>query len=1118
MCSRFVLLLCGALPLTANALETERDYHSAQLASGDKQALVKLVESYRSWPHVRIEKRGEQYTLRAGFWTSRQEAKAGLSRLTMPNGAKPLLRLTSYRPELMVKHSEGEGVSEIAVSPAPTSRHVAPTMPHEPQVNPTSANTSPPLEKPARQSLPFIDGHSATELAHTQSISVEDYQIAFDAFLAAGDQQRAFALARKAVAAYPNDSSWRLRLARLSEWTQRVASAWEQWAWLYAHGDDTAEVLNAVLRLAPSIGHPDIALKALARLAQQHALSDAQWQDMRSFYESAGKQAQGAMYFEQQAARHPAHAARFMEWAALLAEHSGDDSRALHLHQKRLTQAPFSSTSLLGAVSILLRHDRLPEAMTLLQSLRARVPDEAQEYWRLLASVAWDVGDESTARDAYARYTQTPDAPATDWSRLIGLTRTHDPAQAAELARLAWLRHHDVNFLLQALSLYAERNDRRAQTLLFSSLNGEALKQVEANSSFLVLRANWHQAEGRVRDAERDIRQALSLDPGSQETQISAFWLLMTLGEKTQVSGLLERLKSGVQLPVAASDPRPAVLATGYQWLGRPRAALAWFRTTLEGAHDDPLVLLNYADALESAHHVGMAERVRRHAFLSLRARYPKAGIDAPLNEPALQSLARLHLLNATPDAAQAALRTVVARLRRADYPADYPANSPANVIVKDAAAPETPPVDDLILSWALSTNLSSQARTWMWLRQARYGAVTPIWAEGALALQTQDRQTAHKLLGQSADAVAQADRHDATIMLDDWPRARAIAFSALDNDDANDAMHERLLSTFPTRSHYLQVGGGTQSFGTLERTPSHIEGRWQARRDLALTVGWRQASQSLDDLSSTWLPGSERVAYLDAQWSGERHNNLLGLSRRDEFAQTSSWRFKHDMRVNKRVNLSGEIFTDGESDLTTAMRLAGMADGVNLTGLWQFGQRERLSVSPRWQRLKTQNGDDLGSARMLDVELTYQFRIEYPDTRLRAIFNDQRITADGEVGPRTLAALDPVTRAQVNTGAIDPLAIFLPESSRTSGLCFGMGENVGGLNLREGYTRIWRPFYDVCATNNNLNGAGHTFTAGVAGPVMGNDHLLLNVERGRGGSGSGADTHEMHVRYRHYF
>ena len=78
-----------------------QDYHSLQIASSTElKGLQSLYEQHRHLPFLRLEKRGNQFTLRAGFWHSIEEARRALSGRTIP-GAQ--LRIAVLRPELLLQ-------------------------------------------------------------------------------------------------------------------------------------------------------------------------------------------------------------------------------------------------------------------------------------------------------------------------------------------------------------------------------------------------------------------------------------------------------------------------------------------------------------------------------------------------------------------------------------------------------------------------------------------------------------------------------------------------------------------------------------------------------------------------------------------------------------------------------------------------------------------------------------------------------------------------------------------------------------------------------------------------------------------------------------------------------
>ena len=105
-----------------------------------------------------------------------------------------------------------------------------------------------------------------------RAFNQEDFTLAFDVLLSAGDVERAFRVAQQAVQAVPRDKLWRLKLARVSEWTQRPLVAGEQWRTLFQQGERSDEVVTAVLRLMPLLNDPLMALQAWAERAK-HGLA-----------------------------------------------------------------------------------------------------------------------------------------------------------------------------------------------------------------------------------------------------------------------------------------------------------------------------------------------------------------------------------------------------------------------------------------------------------------------------------------------------------------------------------------------------------------------------------------------------------------------------------------------------------------------------------------------------------------------------------------------------------------------------------------------------------------------------------------------------------------------------
>ncbi len=144
------------------------DYYSVQLQSAKTPAILQeLLALVADQPYARIDKRGELYALRVGFWASRAEAEQAAKAL-LPKFRGAYARIASYRPDAIVATAAEQsskpsaslpateaGPQEIEkpiaamAAPAPAQEAPAPTqvVPAPTQVAPAPAQEAAGMEK-----------------------------------------------------------------------------------------------------------------------------------------------------------------------------------------------------------------------------------------------------------------------------------------------------------------------------------------------------------------------------------------------------------------------------------------------------------------------------------------------------------------------------------------------------------------------------------------------------------------------------------------------------------------------------------------------------------------------------------------------------------------------------------------------------------------------------------------------------------------------------------------------------------------------------------------------------------------------------------------------------------
>lgn len=1077
------------LAAEAQTLQVGHDYYAWQIASGDPRALQKLFLQYKDLPYVRIERRGKHHVLRAGFWASATLAREALAKVSPSH---PLIRVATYRPDVVLHQNWNTPPT------SPGAQSQAPTVP------PASAATS--VTSPAIRPTPLPTVALAAPAldAPLRAFNQEDFALAFQVFLGSGDRQRAFQVASQAVASVPGDTDWRRKLARLADWTSQPLVAWTHWYYLFQHGDRSAETSNAVLRLAPLAGQPDVAITVWKTRATHAPLTPQQWEDLLDLFEAADQVPAGSLYFESQYRQHGN--LKLLEYAAQLADNVGDDARAMALYRERADTLPFSLDATTRAVLLLIRSDRLRDAFDLMQAHRHEVPADMTEFWRTLGNTAWDLQETAAAEAAYRTYANNPQATTGDWSRLIFLARQRSPQLGAELALDAYRRWGRLEDVLLALDIYAQSADFAGQARVFKTLTAQDLQRAQQQPQFLILRAQYAQHQGDEKAAWNDYRQALVLAPGDSQVTLPSLWFLIDRGRKQELAPLLHQL-----VPQGRQDARYwLAFAAANQVLDRHRDAVLWYQKIVRTQPDDVLLLLSYADALTNVRRVGMADRVRRHAWLRVREQSAQRGPGVPLDkQPELLAWARLRLLNQPGDASLQLVRDTVAQLRGLDA----------------ASLRETEQVQDLVLGWAVSTNQFLNARRWMWLQQARRGGVgagsPPVWAESQVALQLGDAQGMNRLMEQHVSSMPVYNRYDTAYALGHEAQAMGIAFTEMQRNGDDAEMHDRYRQHAPLAASYVQYRVSNESSGDLLGSQSRqVEASLQMAPHLQLLLGWSQTGQSTSDTTlGTLLPPSERLSSMGLNWQHRAGSTQVRLFERDELSTQVGASLDQTWNWSQRLVLAGGLGYRADTSESIPLRVGGNQDYLQVALNYAVDKRDSVRLQSRWAQFHTQQGDALGEGQINDLEWGYRLRLDYPDVRLRLYVTDQTYSSTNN-GPALLAHLPTALSTSVTAAGIDPVRYFIPESSTTGGGCLDFGENVAGQNIQQTYTRAIRPFMELCALDHSRTGNGYSGAIGMAGSVLGPDHLSLRLEQNEGGVGSvgGSLTRAWTLRYRYYF
>lgn len=896
--------------------------------------------------------------------------------------------------------------------------------------------------------------------------SRRNYELGYQVFIENGNLAQAFRVAEAAVRQAPSEEIWHLRLAQTAEWTGKPELALREWRRVLRHSE-TREALLAVLRLAPSLNEYGVLLDAWKRVAVRQKLDEAQWHNIADLFEQTGRQREGIRFFEERYGVD--HLALQLEIAARLAERGGNDQHASELYLRLIRSHGTRTDWVLKIANLHLRKGEYRKAYDMLQTNRAGVDGQDMDYWKLLAALAWQLQLDKDARTGYLRLASAGKLAREDFGRLIYLLGDTREEEKAALAELAYRRFGDRDMLLQALENYSSRGDMQALKRLFEMAAKDRKLNVSGNSRFYLIRAQYLQAIGDFKAARADFRYAAGIMPVSAESGNAMLWFLIDSHDLYALRELTDQI-------IARGDNRnPAywgALAAAYQVLDQPSRAVAYYTRQLKQGGHDFLWLVNYADALEQDRQSGLAIRVRREAWLQLRASLAAKPVKLPYS-PDMLAAARLAMLNHPGDPGMELVRSILRQDRLLEHTAATDRMS-----------------NELVLGWAFSKEQSSNAKAWLW---RRYGQMLnrPLWADTAAGLAENDTEHLGVLLAGQADAMPMPVRHDVANAVGKERLAQSVVFDGLRDDPGNNEAHMRLSEDAVAAAGHVEFELRDEMIGALHNRV--LETRIEMPVDPSLRVAaeyWntRQSDTTVSTFGN--VPRDEKVAGITLKKRSGLGDTGIALRRRNEFTNTTEAHVSHAAGVAPRTDLQLDLESNAAATETNELRVFGMRDRVSLGALYRLSKREYVHIQPTWARYRTQSGALLGSGKLVFWELGHHIRIGYPDMKVR------------------------LTGIHAAFGKVANASLALPGNVNIYGVCVDAGDS-----YRSGYNRGWRPSLDLCATHNDLSGQGYNAGVGLAGPVAGHDQLSVSLMQERGATNIvNVLSRELKLNYRYFY
>ena len=939
-----------------------------------------------------------------------------------------------------------------------------------------------------------------------KTLNAGQLQLAWDTFAAAGDLNAALLITEAALLAEPQSALWLERKAQMSEWAGKAPQALVAWLELMKRGA-SARALDNVFRLSPMLYDDDALLAAWLTLARQKKLAANEVAKIIEVYERMGS-AEGALAFirKLRASTSPGDQVNTAQWLTLeaqLLDRAGRPDEAIALFEQ-LRPGGLISSDAMRLATLYLKKGELLLAVRALQAARLAQSGFDQDYWTMLADVAYDAGERAIAEQALDQVIANGKPEIYQAERAIRVrTDSNRLAEALRLAAQLYARFPDDKIVFAWLDAISAQKNPVGLAELMQGLLASHRRTLEASPTFLERRAGLYTRLGNMALAKRDYALALLIKPDNPPLRAAYWWLLVDQRETALLRSEIGRVNAVQRRNAVYSE----VLTAAWQLLGEPRQALALMQRETKARSNDFLWLMNYADVLDTADRQSAALRVRRHAWLlSQRAAARPANAEQAKN--ALITQLRL--------AAEFAGGPDKARLWRdlgGLLKTGPTGTEPAQIQAAQRQAQE------LVGAWLLSEGRFDAAQRWLWQQHAARLAV-PAYQELAVALAYNDKAALARLLdkadGQNPPLLGPQDRLSALRALGQRDESaslgteQALRHAEGLDDEAQRALQEDLLATASSAG----VRTRTRQDAVLTRQDIKTSAQLALNPKLKLTFDLSNSSNRIRDTNViASVPARDREARVGVDaitpWGDLKAQVLV----RDALARVNGLYLQLTTRLNSQASLRMEAARNERSEESSAMAVAGMRDRLGVTLNLRANDRFDGQVYLGSNRFRTQTGASLGNSLDAFATGNLYLRRDYPDIRLQSQLRRSVMRATGQPDA-SMAFLFP--------GGLTPgVGSFLGPSSTAWSNSIGFG--LAQADPLSSYSRAWRPWGEIGFETRQTLGERQTqslLRLGIKGTVRGRDqlNLSLDVRPGTGGLSGAQGARELRMQYDVYF
>ncbi len=410
--------------------------------------------------------------------------------------------------------------------------------------------------------------------------------------------------------------------------------------------------------------------------------------------------------------------------------------------------------------------------------------------------------------------------------------------------------------------------------------------------------------------------------------------------------------------------------------------------------------------------------------------------------------------------------------------------------IAKDKLNPDV--YQDIVLSY--NTHIQYQSKVEYIVKKHRY-YLRP-WMRLNLSLWTDDRYLQQELLEKFSDILPIRDRVEALRRTGEINKAMYYGYKGLEENPDDYLLYKQQRDLIVKNRPKLEIKTSYNQRGDVNEIEENIYLSAYVSESVKLYVKYKNSD--IKTLGSGLINIKNNQNYsvgIEKIFDGGKISISIGVL--DTVNSNPYLNINWIEYLTNRLTSGLELGFNIPADDTLYLLYGGMKNKYSVSLTYNITNRLTYLLNPSYNQYYSSDKVKIGTSFNLYEELYYKLRVGYPDYTFRIY------TSHGKYSEK-----------DGNKGSIEKISQYanpkvLPYSYNQIGVGFLFGfENDTSL------VRVWRPFFSLDLSYNDITGIGYGFGGGVGGSLFRQDNLSLGVNYFKGFKGTFDKFFNAYLKY----